>query len=579
MRALKGLALTLAVLSALGGLAHAYPLSLHDPRVVRALEDSGLSFAERMTGKKVSSNAEIASALGYETIVRTIKRDLARIERRDKKAGVGTRYSHRLFDARWLESPRHRFELVGLVNRIDRMAFSAEGCGEIRLVYRLAYSDENAFSSRLPMTVNLVYRQDGKDCADLGARWVEAIQAGSATLVASPSSGGVFSESSLSRARLKSVELNLQSVRWPATVHPSLGGHAEYLMRVFVPDGQGLKVGTLENTPDVRRLERSPRLKAALLAWINHPNQRDAIEAGTYLVPEKFLAKKVTNVTPRSLARLANRPFRQLFDASELHLREGREAEHLLRSLDARTCGGCHQSRSLAGFHLPGEDPLEQGLDALAVGRSPHFIEEQAFRGRFFSKVLAGERPLMPREHPELGRFRGLGARCSLDGTGGAPWSCAQGLTCAHVDDLDIGVCARSVALGVGEACEPGELQTRSIGHRDRRRAHPRRDCRPGLHCEATSVGFPGGMCSGACSLEEEGSICGSIALLHPFNRCVAKGEPFEACLVEHTRPATLAHCDPETPCRDDYLCARIKGSRGGCIPPYFLFQMRVDGH
>ena len=32
----------------------------------------------------------------------------------------------------------------------------------------------------------------------------------------------------------------------------------------------------------------------------------------------------------------------------------------------------------------------------------------------------------------------------------------------------------------------------------------------------------------------------------------------------------------------DDFICAQAEGQpegRGACIPPYFLFQMRVDGH
>ena len=42
---------------------------------------------------------------------------------------------------------------------------------------------------------------------------------------------------------------------------------------------------------------------------------------------------------------------------------------------------------------------------------------------------------------------------------------------------------------------------------------------------------------------------------------------------------AGLRACDAATPCRDDYLCVRLDAGRGACIPPYFVFQMRVDGH
>ena len=45
------------------------------------------------------------------------------------------------------------------------------------------------------------------------------------------------------------------------------------------------------------------------------------------------------------------------------------------------------------------------------------------------------------------------------------------------------------------------------------------------------------------------------------------------------SNPAALRACDVDSPCRDDYICARSGSERGVCLPPYFLFQLRVDGH
>ncbi|MBL9111705.1 MAG: hypothetical protein JNM74_20645, partial [Myxococcales bacterium] len=43
-----------------------------------------------------------------------------------------------------------------------------------------------------------------------------------------------------------------------------------------------------------------------------------------------------------------------------------------------------------------------------------------------------------------------------------------------------------------------------------------------------------------------------------------------------------LQTCDVANQCRDDYVCARVPGPNGttvgGCVPPYFIFQLRVDG-
>jgi hypothetical protein len=564
--------------------ATAAVMSIHDPAALKVLETSGLSFAEVLTGHSASGNAEIASGHGYETIVTVLTKDLKRRARSDAKAGVGTRFAHRLFDARWLSSDTARFELVGVVNRLDRSAFSPGRCGETRLVYRLAYTRSDGLSSRLPMTVNVVYWQEGDSCEVLAERWKCHPDSG-ASLTRLQSPEGALFKQRLRRSTLKSVEVNLQSVRWPSTVHPSLGGHAEYLMRVFRPSGDGLAVAPLENTPDVVRLRKQPKLKADLLAWLRDPMHRDAIDTGTHVLPDRFLATQAVSVTPRGLARLSNRPFAQLYTGADLEAESPSQGalagsgNALLRRLDGRTCVGCHQSRSLAGFHLPGEDPAEKTLDALAVGRSPHFIDDQPRRVAYLEAVALGEPPNVARGHAERGRYDGMGARCGLEGSPYTAWTCMQGLACRHVDDLEVGVCAAAGAGQVGEPCEPGRLRTKRAGAADRLSFDAPRACGPGLLCEGTSVGFPGGMCAAGCGSGSVESICGAIALLTPFNRCVARGEPFTRCLAEETRPAGLRRCDPDTPCRDDYLCARISGSTGACLPPYFLFQMRVDGH
>ncbi|WP_437609848.1 hypothetical protein WMF20_00930 [Sorangium sp. So ce834] len=92
-------------------------------------------------------------------------------------------------------------------------------------------------------------------------------------------------------------------------------------------------------------------------------------------------------------------------------------------------------------------------------------------------------------------------------------------------------------------------------------------------------LGFPGGMCTGSCGALPEEGVCGAIAVLDPFNRCLARGTPFTECLSRHVAPAGLRRCSSEAPYREDYVCARTSSGEGACIPPYFLFQLRVDGH
>ena len=71
----------------------------------------------------------------------------------------------------------------------------------------------------------------------------------------------------------------------------------------------------------------------------------------------------------------------------------------LLRRLDGLSCQGCHESRSIAGFHLLGEerDPSKT-VDALQRSSSPHLEGELERRAAWFEALLAGEQPSDARE-------------------------------------------------------------------------------------------------------------------------------------------------------------------------------------
>ncbi len=135
----------------------------------------------------------------------------------------------------------------------------------------------------------------------------------------------------------------------------------------------------------------------------------------------------------------------------------------------------------------------------------------------------------------------------------------------------------------VGASCEPTRITPSANPWLDRAVKLPRAAC-DGVFsgCEKTSVGFPGDMCSGPCDPLDRNGICGSIAILSDCNQCLAANKPFGECLGKHTRPGNLRSCSAQQSCRDDFICAQAEGQaegHGACIPPYFLFQMRVDGH
>lgn len=548
-------------------------LVITDPARLAALEEKGLTAGALAFGAPAArSNDALAPSRGYGDVVATLHADLAELYGNDRAWGVGMRFTHRGFDARWLTSADARWLLAAVVNRVDRRAFHPGTCGELRFVYRLGYTTHTKsgpFSSRLPATLNVVFflpdEGAGAGCASAARR------------LALVEKGGLVETKGLA---LKSVELNVQAARWPSTVRPDLGGHADYILRAFTRDGDRLRPAPLENTPDVERIAKQPPLKAELLRWL--AEHVEEIDRGTVVVPDRFLATKAVSVTPRGMARRQNRPWTRLFDEDDIATfarpgsRTFRDGRSLLRRLDGLSCVGCHQSRSLAGFHVVGQELGERTGDALAVAVSPHVEDELVRRSAYVDALLAGRPPDELRPPAEHGNDRGgFGDACGLVPSFSS-WRCSAGFRCMSVDEGEVGQCMPDAPV-VGAACRPGVVQFRN----DRIVRATETSCPETSVCEAVPVGFPGGMCAGPCrsgAPAGDGAACGGIAILTPFNQCLAREELFSTC-AKHARPAALRACGAGAPCRPDYLCAKNAQGEGVCLPPYFVLQMRVDGH
>jgi hypothetical protein len=556
-----------------------------------------LTLAAAAFGQNASTCAELKNVTGFRAIVEAIEEHLAKLQRADARAGTSMADSHRLFDRSWLRSPAAFFELVAVVNRLDRYPFAREHCGETRLIYRLAYRQEfgeTSQASRLPMTVNLVYWQDVDDdastCASVARRWMHDPSQ-------LPDEEWWLREESplaparLARSQLKALEINLQTLRWPSVTHPSLGGHAEYLLRVFHPRGESYVAAALENTPDLSALMAQEALRDGLAQWLMAPEQRAALHDATLVIPDKYLANEAISVTPRGLGRLANRPYSLLFAARDFSNASWsplveRKAESL-RRLDALSCQGCHESRSVAGFHVVGENEAVQETDAIALPASPHYYADRERRLRVVRELARGESPTELRQHAEVSAKPGVwGERCGL-GDFFPDVTCAPGLKCTQLDDEQVGVClGDEPSRQVGDPCEFGPLKTYAQAIRDRAKRTETRFCGADMVCNANDVGFPLGMCTASCASQQKEGACGAIVELRPFNQCLARRQPFAQCIASAQHPAGLRICSVAKPCRDDYICARVGATgkenavrHGVCIPPYFLFQLRVDGH
>jgi hypothetical protein len=485
---------------------------------------------------------------------------------------------------------------------MDREVFAPEQRGETRLIYRLAYAKTQTgvtVDSRLPMTVNVVFWQAGPSREVVQDRWRAPAELAGVELAAwLRADGHALAPAQLDPSLRKAVEINVQTERWPSTIRPDMAGHAEYLLMVFEPiadpDGSDpsrvrWQPAPLENTPDLARLGRDPEARAELLAWLRDPGQRDALDAGTLVVPERFLATAATSVTPRGFARLRNRPWSQLFTAADFEgypfagLRTVGSPAALLRRLDGLSCQGCHESRSIAGFHLLGveRDP-DQRVDALAVASSPHLEGELERRAAWHAAVSAGEPASEARPLSEHERQRGVwGSHCGLGDPGFAAWTCAEGLVCTALSDPELGTCLEPGPALAGGVCEVGVVAARADHHRDRVTEVRKLACADGGVCNDNRVGFPEGMCAFACDDPRAGpdSGCGAIPNLRSFNDCLAARRPFAACIADAAFPAGMRSCSVDAPCRDDYICARSGSDAGVCLPQYFLFQLRVDGH
>jgi hypothetical protein len=573
-------ALLLLCLSAVG--ARAAELFIDEPQRLQDIERSGFTLGDVVVGAAMSGadNAALYQDAAYRSIVESLAKDLRQLQYADPRLGLTIKAPHRLFDATWLRSPSARFELVGVINRMDRAVFDPGTCGEVRFIYRLAYRKAEASGSiysRLPMTVNVVFLLPGNDCGALAHQWLAGAD--------------LKALGALSPEHLKSVEVNLQAVRWPATVRPDMGGHAEYFLRVFRREGGLYVPSPLENTPDVEKLAAASA-KQRLLTWLREPTNFKAVDEGIARLPDEFLARKATSVALDGTHRLANMPFTEIFrevELADMPYASGRTIRSplgLLMRLNDLTCTGCHQGRTVAGFHFLGTDRAEtEAGNAIAVGTSPHFIDDQTRRLGYVTAIAAmnahaiDARAPSVRSEQDQGTF---GAHCGLGDPSFASWTCASGLHCTAVTADDAvsrtGLCLPDVPIA-GSACQSARMLQDRNPHRDRLVGRRDADCGAAAVCESTSVGFPGGMCSHGCTDLRPGEACSSIAILQGFNDCLAARKPFSACLRDNVRPAALKACSETEACRDDYICARTAGGQGACIPPYFLFQLRVDGH
>jgi hypothetical protein len=569
--------------------------AITDPVILEELENHGFGLTARFGAAAAHTNAELhAASAWYREYVAFAAEDVAASVAEENKyrpdwgpVGPTLHARRRNLDVGWLRARNASFDLVGVVNRMDRAPIRPGTCGDLLLIYRLAYRGAK-LSSRLPLTINFVYSlaPAGGDCRALVGQWRLPTPLSAEWLT----TAGPLQPQNLET--LQQIQTNYQVIRSAAGIRNQLGGTSEYVLRSFhVRDGHLVRA-PLTNTPDVPRLAADPALRQELLGFLREENSLRALDRGLIQIPERFLATRIDSFAPHGLARMQNRVFDALFDPADfagLDLSAQasvRSPEAILRRLDDLTCAGCHQGRTIAGFHFLGEDRAgTHPLNAIRFAGSGHFRTDLTRRLAYLEALERGDLPPVarPLSYAPTGARAGYGDACALPGARSIDWVCDDGLTCqaitAAVGDAETGhcfptehragdPCLRSAVLQAHHSLDKMEMPWTELG------------CAPGYACRMPGGGFPSGMCTGPCDkIATPGEICGPSAGAG-FGDCLAGRSTFDQCLERFGEQSSRGRCNTERSCRDDYVCARIANQPdGACLPAYFLFQLRVDGH
>lgn len=135
---------------------------LAQPELLVRLQKDGYHFGLALNESKRLTNADLLTeSEAYRSLTGAIEADLDELAKSEPTATTRViNGRNRLFDKRWLSSKYASFDLVDVINRVDRKDFGSGTCGETRFIYRLSYvRGENKVPtfSRLPFFFNVVY--------------------------------------------------------------------------------------------------------------------------------------------------------------------------------------------------------------------------------------------------------------------------------------------------------------------------------------------------------------------------------------------------------------------------------------
>lgn len=452
------------------GAAIADPLTLREfdlrERSAAGLDAQSFGLARMLGAPANASSADIFALPAMMPLRAALDREFDDYNAR--RGSTGDSSTLQLFGRDALYSKQTRFILAGIVNRMDRAYKSPAACGEIRLIYRPIANYGKpaekgvATSSRLPVTVNVILnaRNEGErqkvSCAEIARRWLalsDQAESGAGLAVRLMSKGGALEF--VAPGHIDRIETNIQISH--ASANPNdLDARADYLMKVFKYDAasKSFVEGPMENQIDRDRLLANTSLAAEFRQWLLAPENFAALDRGTVLIPDKFLATRAVVVTP-AVGSNTEGIFASVevvealakFAAKNVELQNIKSPAGFERRLNDGTCAGCHQTRAIGGFHFPGVDWSGDTPGFVVAPASPHFFGDQPRR----RDILAAFRDTRPLDfsrgfsaRPQERRSDDLAGTTYVNGWGAhcyaaaatptdksfASWTCAEGLAC-----------------------------------------------------------------------------------------------------------------------------------------------------
>lgn len=276
----------------------------------------------------------------------------------------------------WLGHPRTEFELIAIVNRLDRMDMAPGTCGETRLIYRLVHRSKKDARRRLPLALNLVFAQDddGASCAEVAKSWMKGAVSGLTD------DDGPLSSEGLALSKLLSVESNTRK-----------------------EDSNVLRVHW-QNKPERRArfgnwrdgiLEFEPRGMWKGNGWktvakiITQPEMLRAIAQGTPATWKRTSGYSSWFEGTGGWDQL----LKEIPDDTDFSPFASKDA--FFERTSSLTCSGCHdEGRSVGGFHVLG-DGVSSELHGAA---SAHLLRELPWRQAYVRAVAEGDSPQRQRQ-------------------------------------------------------------------------------------------------------------------------------------------------------------------------------------